>query len=557
MTNLYVTGYNSIKYSSIASSKTLVNADKVEASFIDIKADSKNNKNSLYLDENHNLYTDINKNTLIDTEVEEIFIMAYKKGPRFYVYNNNYTTYIDQVKEVLWANGEYVVFNNFNNQTIRQTYNSTAQIIYNRYFKAFCDNFYRAFGITDENILYMSNGNTYNNFSNTNTIADGFAGNVSFSQQYSNTALFIREGKVYALSSGPNGNTISTTPYLTFEEDEEVIKVLTNRSPVSTTFKHNYFIITNKGKKYTNINITSGSWDGVDPKYIINITDDKNTLGIAITSLVEFDINFYERDRETIATTIRSLPVVESNIIVNENQANITFKSAIDTYYNVVYNVEKIKGYGFAGFTTNKESLLIEIPVGTSDIVIDGLTNLYPIYVPALPDDAVVAVLYNMTCERNKIDKTEHLTRYLQIKGVFRSAVDVENPLLTLQLDAYPAFNYVYLPFFNRYYFVVGVRNISKNIYEINLKVDVLYTYKEQIKNCLAEIIRSSITEKQNPYIIDNLQPLKNTNIISAYEIPNTVFNNDNETWKNNFNYVLNVIRGLNLKSTHTFDVWQ
>ena len=41
--------------------------------------------------------------------------------------------------------------------------------------------------------------------------------------------------------------------------------------------------------------------------------------------------------------------------------------------------------------------------------------------------------------------------------------------------------------------------------------------------------------EYGNPYIIDNLQPLKNTNIISAYELPNTVFNNDDQTWKNNF----------------------
>lgn len=564
MTNLYVSGYNNLSnYSTTISSNTLINADKIEKSFIKIYS-------NLYLDEKHNLYSDINGNNLIATDVTDIRPGTYLKDNKIYRVSDGFIM-ADQVKEYLLGDQNSVNslnYNDVNDKTHYMYYENTAttprdNIIRAKKYKV-ASYAIKYIYVDDNNDLFVASTNPLYDLSLTSTPIDTnikalITGPNSLSGGSSYALYYITgEGKINRLVVPSYGNASIQTNYIALDDDEFVetfLPIEQNLRPTSSYSISYYLFKTNK-RVLTNNNY----FKGIDPSYITHLFNNStSTTGpfLACTTLIEFDINFYKRDNETIETTTRTLPVNYTSITVDGKTATINLHTAVDTSKDVVYTIEKPKGLGFAGFTTKKGSVNVEIPLEGQITLINKEINLYPVYLPVLPADAVVAVLYNMTCERNKIDKTRHLTRYLQLKGVFRSAVDVENPLLTLQLEAYPAFNYVYLPFFNRYYFVVGVRNISKNIYEINLKVDVLFTYKDQIKNCLAEILRSSITGKQNPYIIDNLQPLKNTNIISAYELPNTVFNNDDQTWKNNFNYVLNVIRGLNLKSTHTFDVWQ
>lgn len=54
------------------------------------------------------------------------------------------------------------------------------------------------------------------------------------------------------------------------------------------------------------------------------------------------------------------------------------------------------------------------------------------------------------------------------------------------------SFNYVYIRELNRYYFVKERRIKKNNLFELHLICDVLYTYRNLIKNNQNEIIESS-----------------------------------------------------------------
>lgn len=82
--------------------------------------------------------------------------------------------------------------------------------------------------------------------------------------------------------------------------------------------------------------------------------------------------------------------------------------------------------------------------------------------------------------EKNCLGKT--LSNNQNFQGILREQSSIINPVIRVQSTELPNFNYAYVPDFNRYYFIVGIRNISTNIWEISLSVDVLESFKETIK---------------------------------------------------------------------------
>ncbi len=88
--------------------------------------------------------------------------------------------------------------------------------------------------------------------------------------------------------------------------------------------------------------------------------------------------------------------------------------------------------------------------------------------------------LYTNISEKNCIGKT--LINETDFQGVLREQSSIINPVIRVQSTELPNFNYAYLPDFKRYYFIVGIRNMTTNIWEISLSVDVLESFKESIK---------------------------------------------------------------------------
>lgn len=82
----------------------------------------------------------------------------------------------------------------------------------------------------------------------------------------------------------------------------------------------------------------------------------------------------------------------------------------------------------------------------------------------------------------------------------------VVNPTVILQNTdpniAYQSFTYAYIPSFNRYYFITNITS-SRNLWVITMSVDVLASYRHDIRNSSQYVLRSSI--QYNTYEIDRL----------------------------------------------------
>lgn len=100
---------------------------------------------------------------------------------------------------------------------------------------------------------------------------------------------------------------------------------------------------------------------------------------------------------------------------------------------------------------------------------------------------------YNTSSENNRIGKVLENKKVLQ--GNFKNAVDLINPVITVNTDLLN-YNYCYIPDINRYYFIQKIEITRTNLYTIYLHIDVLETYKEDIKQ-LDVIVNSST---KNPY---------------------------------------------------------
>lgn len=97
--------------------------------------------------------------------------------------------------------------------------------------------------------------------------------------------------------------------------------------------------------------------------------------------------------------------------------------------------------------------------------------------------------LYKTTDQNNTINK--NLTDPLEININLKRTEDQERPRLLLKNDhdKYKGYNYAYIDFFKRYYFVESTRNNNDRIIELQLETDVLETYKDDILNAAASNI--------------------------------------------------------------------
>lgn len=280
---------------------------------------------------------------------------------------------------------------------------------------------------------------------------------------------------------------------------------------------------------------------------------------ILVTNLITYEWTIKDQNEETLVTG-EVMPALSAYLSVNNEVGTLRVTDVLDRNVDILFNIPQApKGYGFAGLSTNKNANEAEIIINETTLLY-GLAqdlDLYIIYQKILPSDAINVILYQNRGEKNRVNKRNYLTEVMKLRGVFRGPFSIEEPTLTLQLNEFINFNYVYIQELQRYYFVRSSSGLNNNFYDINLKVDPLFSFMNEFRTSTAEILRSSIVSKQDPYIVDNLLPLKNDNIIDVYTIDNDIFNNDNDVWKDNFNYVLSCIRAVNLKAAHDFEDWQ
>lgn len=89
-------------------------------------------------------------------------------------------------------------------------------------------------------------------------------------------------------------------------------------------------------------------------------------------------------------------------------------------------------------------------------------------------------LLYKTTNANNDLNKT--ISDKVELVGTLRDASSVITPSILIQSNPI-GYNYAYIPEFGRYYYIKNITAFRKGAYIVDLKCDVLMTYREEILN--------------------------------------------------------------------------
>lgn len=88
------------------------------------------------------------------------------------------------------------------------------------------------------------------------------------------------------------------------------------------------------------------------------------------------------------------------------------------------------------------------------------------------------------------------------IEGNLKGPCDIINPVITVQLNAFPStVNYAYVEEFNRYYFVTNIICEINGLYTLEMQVDPLVTWRTALQSKYAVIERQE--NEYNLYLQD------------------------------------------------------
>lgn len=91
--------------------------------------------------------------------------------------------------------------------------------------------------------------------------------------------------------------------------------------------------------------------------------------------------------------------------------------------------------------------------------------------------------LYICTDANNKLDKTLESELVYQCNA--NSEIDILEPVINLNITddtLLISYNYLYIVELGRYYFITSKNIVRNNLISLQCRIDVLQTYKEQIK---------------------------------------------------------------------------
>lgn len=109
-------------------------------------------------------------------------------------------------------------------------------------------------------------------------------------------------------------------------------------------------------------------------------------------------------------------------------------------------------------------------------------------------------ILYKTASEPNRLSKV--LTSPKSLNGTLRAESSIINPNIVMEIDDIVGYNYMYIPEFERYYFITDIISIRNRLFKVNAHVDVLMTYANSIRNNRAIIDR--IADEEQKYLPDS-----------------------------------------------------
>lgn len=134
--------------------------------------------------------------------------------------------------------------------------------------------------------------------------------------------------------------------------------------------------------------------------------------------------------------------------------------------------------------------------------------------------------IYHNYSANNKLNKT--ITLLIEKNVKLKNETNIIRPTIILTGDISNNMNYVYIPKFNRYYYIVDKKSINNEMYEIFLEVDVLMSFKEIILNLHCIIDKQQDLTNINKYYNDGSFIVSSKEFIKTINFPNG-FNENGE----------------------------
>ncbi len=119
--------------------------------------------------------------------------------------------------------------------------------------------------------------------------------------------------------------------------------------------------------------------------------------------------------------------------------------------------------------------------------------------------------------EPEKINKTPSLV--VTLEGSLKNETSIKNPTILVQGNPIGA-NYAYIPEFKRYYFIEDITIVRDNLFTVKMRVDVLYTYRNEIQN-LTCVIEKQYGSNTDMYIDDGTYRFENKISNEVVSFPN------------------------------------
>ena len=124
---------------------------------------------------------------------------------------------------------------------------------------------------------------------------------------------------------------------------------------------------------------------------------------------------------------------------------------------------------------------------------------------------------------------TKELSNEIELNIVLKDDTIIENPIIILRktetiATALHDFNYCYIPKFDRYYYIESREALNATTWKLNCRVDVLMSFKTEIKKLKAIVERSN--KYFNTYITDDSYTVQNRTRVQTKEFPSG-FEND------------------------------
>lgn len=151
----------------------------------------------------------------------------------------------------------------------------------------------------------------------------------------------------------------------------------------------------------------------------------------------------------------------------------------------------------------------------------------------------MTVTLFNNSSDKRQLNK--NITEIKTIAAISKGDINIISPTIIINYFNNVDFNYCYISDFKRYYFVNSITLLQGQRVQIELKIDVLMTYKEEIKNLTVNVLRYENIEPT--FLTDSRIPLFSDTIQKVIEFPENIFNLENPL-ENSKNFLLTVAGG-------------